>query len=182
MRAIVENSEHVFSLTQDLSTYLAAEIPPELLRPIDLNKAIEKATTLIGNPELASIDCDSNLGTVFGDFSKVVLIVSNILSNGIKYNESNDKKIRIQKSAKSSNKELVIEIQDNGIGIDEDGLKDIFNPFCRLVSKKDYPGTSLGLAMVRRNMMQLNGDVWVESIVSKGSTFFLRFKRITSDL
>jgi signal transduction histidine kinase len=65
----------------------------------------------------------------------------------------------------------VVKVSDNGIGIPLEYQDKIFNLFQRFPSEKEYPGTGIGLATVRKSVELLGGNVWVESKVGEGSMF-----------
>ena len=69
---------------------------------------------------------------------------------------------------------MLVKVTDNGIGIAPEYLEKIFNMFQRLHTEDEYPGTGIGLASVKKSVALLGGSVWVESIVGKGSNFFIR--------
>jgi signal transduction histidine kinase len=68
----------------------------------------------------------------------------------------------------------VITVHDNGIGIEEKYLADIFRPLVRLHTAAEYAGTGLGLTLARKAIMAQHGTIWCESEPGVGSTFFVR--------
>src|SRR2546422_936390 len=64
-------------------------------------------------------------------------------------------------------------VRDNGIGMKADHVKKIFQPFVRLVNGIEYPGTGIGLAIVRRGAERMGGRVGVTSELGKGSCFWI---------
>lgn len=70
-----------------------------------------------------------------------------------------------------------ISVQDNGIGIDEHALGRIFNVFERLHGEEEFPGTGIGLAIVKKGIERMGGRVGVKSMPEVGSTFWIELPR-----
>jgi signal transduction histidine kinase len=70
-------------------------------------------------------------------------------------------------------------VRDNGIGFDMKYHDRIFNIFQRLNHSEDYPGTGIGLAIVRKAMERLGGRAWAESEPGRGATFYLEIPQDT---
>lgn len=103
------------------------------------------------------------------DRSMMVKIISNILSNSIKFTPAGK---NIWLKARYVKGSLAIQIQDEGIGISPDKLNTIFEPFEQTGEKeKKFLGTGLGLTIVRENVKRLGGNVDIESEIDKGSCF-----------
>jgi len=105
--------------------------------------------------------------------SKKILIkqlLFNLISNGLKYNESETPKIWISHYETPS--EHTIKVRDNGIGIDKKHHDKIFKIFERLHKQEEFSGTGAGLTICKKIVENLGGRIWVESELGKGSTFF----------
>jgi two-component system, LuxR family, sensor kinase FixL len=98
--------------------------------------------------------------------------IINLISNAIKYSGENT---MIQFNSIVKEKELTIEIKDNGIGIPEMDRNNLFEPFFRAHNTGDIPGTGLGLNIVKRYVGLMNGTVSCQTEQNKGTTFTLHF-------
>ncbi|MCF8361145.1 MAG: response regulator [Prolixibacteraceae bacterium] len=105
----------------------------------------------------------------YSDPIRIKQILENLLSNAIKFTHSG--KIELGYNVKE--KSVLFWISDTGIGIKPDDLDYIFNRFTKVESDNAiYRGTGLGLSISRSLVKMLNGNIWVESEISKGSTFY----------
>ena len=98
----------------------------------------------------------------------------NLVGNAIKFSR-NVSQPEIHIGGRVTGGELVLRIQDNGIGFDSSESERIFGLFERLHMPDDYEGTGVGLAIVKLVMDKHGGRVWAESSPGKGSTFYLAF-------
>lgn len=115
---------------------------------------------------------DINPVTLFIDADGLSLALRNLLENALKYTrEAAVPAITIR--AWSSEGTVLLSLQDNGIGFDMQYHDHIFKVFQRLHRDDQYPGTGIGLALVRKAIERLGGRVWGESVAGKGATFFI---------
>lgn len=106
------------------------------------------------------------------DTDKIEKIINNLLSNAIKYTKAGGKIVFNADFDKTSSN-LVIEVRDNGIGIDEKYQTEIFNKFYRIPSNKDVKGSGLGLSFVKELVTLLNGEIILESKPQQGTKFIV---------
>ena len=132
-----------------------------------INRSIANISVLIEENE-AQITYDS-LPTIQSDKNLMIRLFQNLIENSIKYNKKIYPKIHI--SAKKEPNQYIINIEDNGIGIDPQHLEQIFTIFKRLHTHEEYEGTGIGLALAQRIVHQHGGEIWAESEPGKGSTF-----------
>lgn len=109
---------------------------------------------------------------------KVPLIqtLHSLLDNAVKYSRP-DSPPEIQLTVETREKEWVIAVKDNGIGIPNQHFDKIFVIFQRLHNRDQFEGTGIGLAMVKKHVESWGGRVWVESAPGKGSTFYFTINR-----
>jgi chemotaxis family two-component system sensor kinase Cph1 len=176
---IIQGSERMGQLIDDLLTYSrigrsaihAHSVPlGDVLTPITLE--LSGRVKDIG----AELTIADDLPTVYGDSTLLTQIFHNLFDNALNYRRP-DVLLRVKVDAKSEGDQVVIRIADNGIGIPHEYHQKIFNVFQRLHSEDEYPGTGIGLSIVKKSVTMLGGDVWVESVVGEGSVFYVRLKK-----
>ena len=173
MDRMINGTIRMQNLINDLLVFSRVDSKAQPFKPTDLNKAFDEALALLAvGPEVEANITKSTLPTVVGDSSQLMQVFLNLIGNALKYSGSNDAKIHVD--AKKEGADWIIRVKDNGIGIEKQYLEKIFNIFCRLHSKNDYPGTGIGLALCRRIVHRHGGEIWAESLPGHGSTFFFR--------
>jgi len=148
----------------------------------DLNEIVEDVLRSLQyqikmNNFKIELDLCMNCGKIDADKIAVEEAIVNLMTNAIKYSKE-IKKIRIITSA--NDKYISVAIEDQGIGISGEELKNIFEPFFRSKYKeaKKVSGTGLGLTIVKHIMDAHNGSIDVKSELNKGSCFTLNFPLI----
>jgi signal transduction histidine kinase len=138
----------------------------------ELRGSLEKAA----NDELLVAD---NMPVVLADQTLLTQIFSNLVVNGFKFNRSTVKQVEI---GLATERDGICElfIRDNGIGIDPRYHDRIFKIYTRLHTHKEFEGTGIGLAIVRKAIAKLNGTVRVESEPGGGSLFFVSLPLATT--
>lgn len=122
------------------------------------------------------MDIDNSL-QVLADFNKIVLVLNNLITNGIRYSKKNELPV-INIKAMRKNNNIIVAVKDNGVGIPKDYLEKIFDKFTQVkVSTNDtIEGTGLGLFICSEIIKAHGGEIWVESISNKGSTFYFSLR------
>jgi len=115
-----------------------------------------------------------NLPNVFGDPVLIAQLISNLVSNAVKFRNEKNPEIKI--TGKKSNGETLFSVEDNGIGIQKEYFDKIFVIFQRLNNKEKYPGTGIGLAICKKIVERHGGKIWVESELNKGAKFYFTIK------
>lgn len=121
----------------------------------------------------AEIRVAPDLPAVLAETGLLRQIFINLLENALVYHQP-DRPPRISVTARREAGRVVVAVTDNGLGIAPEYHAQIFEMFQRLQSDDDFPGTGLGLAMVRKAAGLLGGDVGVDSAAGAGSTFWVR--------
>lgn len=121
------------------------------------------------------VDIDEKLPSVLiGDMKRVSQVILNILTNAAKYTDSGSVTLSVREdSVKGENIYLKISVIDTGIGIRKEDLEHIFDIFHRLDARKNQKveGSGLGLAITKQLVDLMDGEITIDSIYTKGSTF-----------
>ena len=116
--------------------------------------------------------CDSAIADAEG----LSQALRNLIDNAIKFTR-NVAQPRIEIVGRKMDAMCLVWVRDNGIGFDMQFHDRIFEIFQRLHRAEEYPGTGIGLALVRKAMQRMGGRVWAESAPGAGSTFYLEIPR-----
>jgi len=130
-----------------------------------LSDEIEKTGAHVNIPEY--------MPAVQGDLRLTTHVFINLLENALKYHKPGILPV-IDVDFEITAPYIIISIIDNGIGIDPAYYEKIFKIFQRLHSQTEYPGTGIGLAAVKKALQIMNGQVWVESELDRGSIFKIK--------
>lgn len=189
LRYIDENVDRLSRLINDLLNVSriekmgAAGIEMNWEDDVDIRKAAEEVVGLQrGRTDRHTlvVDFDPEVFTAETDPDKMQNILQNFVSNAIKYSEGGEVRVIGRKVAPSEefpDGEIMIGVEDHGMGIPEAALKKLGEKFYRVDNKstRKVGGTGIGLFLVKALITAHHGVMWVESEVGKGSTFWFRF-------
>jgi len=178
---IMTSTSSMSNLVDDLLVYSKLETDDYILEKVDLQDVI--------NSVIPSFQFDvmskhvqikaNNLPIILGNTSVIKTVFHNLISNAIKYQPKNIRhhqpKITIWSEENYEHHQVFI--QDNGIGIKKEYIDDLFTPFKRFHSDKEYKGTGLGMSICHRIMEKHNGSISLQSTSEKGSIFKLNFPK-----
>ena len=169
----VEGAMRMSCLLRGLLEYSRVETRGRIPVPTDCRQILDhvlKDLYLTIEESGAQVTTDP-LPTVPADRTQLAQVFQNLISNAIKFRaESRPPQIRV--SARRDGGEWVFSVADNGIGIEPQYFDQIFVVFKRLQhDRRRYPGTGIGLAMVKRIVERHSGRVWVDSRHGQGATF-----------
>jgi PAS domain S-box-containing protein len=172
----VDGANRMQRLIQDLLEYSRVTTRGQPPAPIDAHDALGEAVRNLqaAIQESGALVTNNDLPIVLGDYTQIVQVFQNLISNGIKFQRSGAAP-RIHITAENDLLDScfrIFKVSDNGIGIEPRHFDRLFLIFQRLHPKQEYPGTGIGLALCKRIVERHGGRIWVESEPGKGSTFF----------
>jgi signal transduction histidine kinase len=169
---ITKSARHLYALISDVlefSRINKEEIPTELVDVNQIIKNIEEEILISREQEKEIQIHYESMPSIQTSGSHFYLIMKNLIENGVKYNQNSPATIHI--CYKEENGYHYFSVKDNGIGIPEQFHEKIFGMFKRLHTKQEFKGTGMGLAICRKILMRLKGDISLESHANEGSTF-----------
>lgn len=113
---------------------------------------------------------------VYGDRVMLYQLFSNLISNAVKYSQKKDNPHVIIEGYEDKDK-IIYKVSDNGIGIDKKEHHKIFQLFKRMDNAQEFDGTGVGLSIVKRIMERHEGQIWFETSLNEGCTFFVSFNK-----
>jgi len=170
-------SQHLLQLVDDVLdlSRLNAEVMPLRKQLCDLNQLVREAVStardLVRGRELAlETDLDITLPQLYIDETRIREVILNLLNNAIRFTEAGKITVRTWRREQ----DVLISVQDTGVGIGEEELERIFDEFYQADAlSRQHGGTGLGLAISKRFVQMHNGRIWAESELGKGATFYV---------
>jgi PAS domain S-box-containing protein len=174
IRTIEKSGLRIHQILGDLRRYSRLNMHELKKEKVDIENLLEQILGTL-QPQIdekkAEICWRSKLPVVWADPFLLDIVFQNLIENGIKFQPYRNPP-RIQVSAIYGNNEWQFSVCDNGIGISPKYTKKIFEMFEQLHSPDEYPGTGMGLSIAKRIIERHGGQIWVESEVGNGSTFY----------
>jgi signal transduction histidine kinase len=180
MRSVYQDVRHLSKLTQTLLEFAtvagtAGGIEINLVRIDEVLMRIPGEITKLGRGfsvhlEFDELPEDEEKLLVFGNSELLFTAIKNLVSNACKYSLNHLASMRLS----VNQKDIVVSVEDNGKGISEDELKNIFQPFYRTEDSRTIAGFGVGLPLVNRIIKLHKGQINVTSIVGKGTRFVVQ--------
>jgi signal transduction histidine kinase len=177
-RRIVEEATSMDVLINDLLAYGRLSHVELALSAVDLRDVLEASLHAVRDDVQRSgahVDIDSPLPAVQGNRSVLIQVFANLLSNATKFG-GREPHVRVWAETREQ-RIAHVWVEDQGIGIAPEHQERIFGVFERLHGAETYPGTGIGLAIVKRGIERLGGRVGVESQEGGGSRFWIELPR-----
>jgi PAS domain S-box-containing protein len=178
---MIEGARRMQDMIDALLTYSRLTTKAKPPQRVDLNKVIEDLKKL----ELATmldetrgvIHVPKPLPSVQADPSQMHQLFQNLIGNGLKFHMEGIPPEIIIRAHEVENNMVCVEVEDNGIGIDEKYHGQLFTMFKRLHSREQYEGTGIGLASCKKIVERHGGSIGMKPTLGKGSTFWFTLPR-----
>ncbi len=180
-RGYLERARHgsvrLSGLIDDLLDYSRLEHREQRLRPIDCRAFVRALVNAMSDriqDAGAEVHLDLDATPVLADSEGLRIALTNLIENALKFSRQRPQP-RIDIESRIEYGRYLLKVRDNGIGFDVAYRDKIFEIFNRLHAS-GYEGTGIGLALVRKAVQRMEGEVWAESVPGEGATFSLSLK------
>lgn len=169
---IIRNGSKMGQLIDDLLNFSKLNRQVLTKANVGMTSLVESVKEEVINGQADSINFKQHaLMDCRGDFNLLQQVWVNLISNAVKYS-SKKSNPTIEIGSTDTASEITYYIKDNGAGFDVQYAHKLFGVFQRLHKDSEFPGTGVGLALVKRIVERHNGRVWAESKAGVGSTFY----------
>lgn len=165
--------EKMESLISDVLKFSSIDADTNKNELVDIHELVEKLKQILYVPEHVSINILKKLPVLKGDAIKFQQLFQNLIANAIKF--SNKEVGIININVKEHQSFYKFSIEDNGIGIEKRHFDKIFKIFQSLKKSEDSSG--IGLSIVKKIVDIYKGEIWLESEIDKGTTFYFTIKK-----
>jgi signal transduction histidine kinase len=177
-RFAVQGALRMDAMISGLLEYARIGRGGERFEAIGLNSVVEESLiNLQAARGEAQIIVAAGLPSLWGDHGELVRLFQNLVGNALKY-KAPDRPVRVEIGWADGRDEWDVWVRDNGIGIAPEFREQVFAIFQRLVSKEEYEGTGIGLAVCRRIVEHHGGRIWIESPDDHGCAFHMAFPKL----
>ncbi len=170
MNLLLGRVERMYNLIDGVIQYSKAGRTEEKIVHVNLNDFIPEAIDMLVPPENISITIENTMPVIECTETHIMQLFQNLLSNAIKYMDKPQGQIKV--GCVEEDGFWKFSIADNGPGIEERHFENIFKMFQALSVSEDFEGTGIGLTITKKIVELYGGNIWVESKIGKGSTFF----------
>lgn len=171
--SVLRNTEKMQKLVQNLLRYSRVGEGNLQLKELDSNEALKSAieNLRITIDESSTQISYENCPVVHADEVQLTQLFQNLINNAVKFRK-NGEAARIHICARQESDQWVFSVEDKGIGIAPENIKNIFELFRRLHTQNEYAGSGIGLALCQRIVESHQGKIWAESQPGEGTTMY----------
>jgi light-regulated signal transduction histidine kinase (bacteriophytochrome) len=169
--ALTRSTERMSALLDGLLAYSRVGSGGEERRAIDVNVLLAEVLEQLGSQiaDSGGAVVADTLPTVEGDWVQLAQLFQNLIGNALKFRGTEPPRVEVR--GREEGGMWHFSIADNGIGIDTRNAERVFEMFQRLHTRDAYPGTGVGLAIVKKIVNRHGGRIWVQSREPRGTIF-----------
>lgn len=179
LQLISQSGSSLLTIINDILDYSKIEVGKMTIQPapFDIIEAMEDIVALLApeaqkhKNELAFTFDPSVPRLILGDHGRIRQIATNLIGNAIKFTSGGEIVVRLGGIVVDDKIDLLIEVEDSGVGISDENLSLIFQPFEQMDGPMRQEGAGLGLSICRQLAALMNGDLSASSVPDQGSTF-----------
>jgi signal transduction histidine kinase len=175
MQFVNAGVKRMYSLLTDLldfSQVISQQPGAEVVRPEDVLEDVKANLRNAIESKNALVECSHNLPSIRMNRMHMLQLFQNLIGNALKFTRE---KPLVRVEGKEENGNVVLTIEDNGIGIKPEFSSKVFVLFQQLNKKGTFDGTGIGLTICKNIVDKYNGKIWFESEENKGTKFFISF-------
>lgn len=172
IRHAVEGSIRMQTLIEDLLTLSRVGTGVKPFETVDSGQVLQAALDNLAVPirESGATITHDVLPRVSVDPTQIMQVFQNLVGNSLKFRASAPPVVHV--AAQKVGDRWRFSVKDNGIGIEPQYFEKIFQIFQRLHTRREYPGSGIGLALCRKILVRHGGEIWLESQLNRGTTFY----------
>ncbi len=172
IEGIPEGARRIQQIVQAFKDF-ARQDTGELNQQVSINKVLESAVIIINNlikksTDHFSVKYGENIPTITGNIQQIEQVIINLITNSCQALPDKECKINVNTIYRPESRKIILNVQDEGVGIPEQDIKYIFDPF--FTSKRDSGGTGLGLSIAYKIVQNQSGFLSVKSTPGEGTT------------
>jgi light-regulated signal transduction histidine kinase (bacteriophytochrome) len=179
MRLLISRVHRMGNLIDGILQYSRLGREGGTLRTVDVNTAVAEVVDLLSPPPSISVTVAQDLPVLWTEPTRIRQVFHNLISNAIKYMDKPEGVIAV--GCGSDDEYWRFSVADNGPGIEVRHFERIFQLFQTLAPRDRVESTGVGLALVRKTVELLGGQVWIESVPGAGSTFYFTLPKAHRD-
>jgi PAS domain S-box-containing protein len=181
--SLIDFSKRLGSLIDallDLSRIGRITQPPERVPIAQVMHAVQQNLSFRISRQNLNLTIPKILPEVYGDKTRIEQVFFNLVSNALKFNDKET--IEVEVGFHDTEGDFYrFFIRDNGIGIEKEYYDKVFKIFERLNQREEYEGTGAGLTIVKKIVEQHGGEIWLDSVLAEGTTFFFTLPKFKND-
>lgn len=172
---LINRVERMQSLIDGILQYYRVDSQKGQPEWLELDSLLAQIIDLLCPPANIKVQVCGPMPRIYADKTMIIQVFQNLISNAIKYMDKPQGLVTV--SCQDQDRFWRFSVSDNGPGIEARYFERIFKLFQTLAARDDGAGTGVGLALVKKIVEQYGGEVWVESTLGQGSTFFFTFPK-----